>query len=110
MAAQIWENYVPATSGAPIPLDYHQLLQEAIPVHKALIVTASGGTAVSLPTAFTAVLSAATQYGVSLTKQTFDAGGGELYISNKTTASFKVQNSGSVYGESVLVVVYWLPA
>jgi len=110
MAAAVWSKYVPATAGDPIPLAWHTLLQEAIPVYKALIVTASGGTAVSLPAVFTAQISAATQYGVSLSKQTFDASGGELYISDKTTSGFKVQNSGSAYGESVLVVVYWLPA
>ena len=110
MAAAVWSKYVPATAGAAIALAWHTLIQEAIPVYKVLIVTSTGGTAVSLPAAFTSEITAAAQFAVSLSKQTFDSSGGELYISDKTTSGFKVQNSGSVYGESVLVVVYWLPA
>ena len=108
--AATWTKSVPTTAGTTVvPLAFWQLIQEAIPVHKALITTAGGGVSVSLPAAFTAAISAATEYGVSLTKQTTDPNGGELKITNKTTAGFKVENTGTAYGESVLVVVFYLP-
>ena len=111
MAAEIWTNTVPATAGTTaIPLAFWQLIQETIVVHKDLVVTSSGGTTVNLPAAFTAEIAAATEYGVQLTKESFDAGGGEIYVGSKTTASFKVMNSGSNYGESVFVTVFWIPA
>lgn len=114
MAAKVWAKHVPdsATPLTARPLEYDQLVQESIPVYKALITTAEGGVAVSLPAAFTAQISAATEYGVSFSKQTFDPDGGEIVIKTgtKTTSGFTVQNTGSSYGESVLVVVYWLPA
>lgn len=107
---ETWTKTVPATPGTTaVPLAFWQLIQEAIPVHKALITTQAGGATVNLPAAFTAAISTAAEYGVSLTKQTVDPSGGELKVSSKTTSSFKVENLGSVYGESVLVVVYWLP-
>lgn len=109
--AQLWEKYVP-DSATPLmarPLEFDQLVQESIPLYKALITTAEGGVSVSLSAEIQAVLTGVTKYAVSLTKQTFDPDGGELYISNKATTGFKVNNSGSAYGESVLVIVWWLP-
>ncbi len=111
MAAQTWTKTVPATAGTTaIPLAFWQLIQEAIPVYKALITTADGGVTVNLPAAFTAQIATAAEYGVTMTKQSVDARGGELQISNKTTSSFKVVNTGSAFGESVMVLVHWLPA
>jgi len=111
MAAEIWTKTVPATAGTTaIPLTFWQLIQETIVVHKALVVTSSGGTTVNLPAAFTSEISTAAEYGVQLTKQSFNAGGGEIYADSKTTADFKVMNSGGAYGETVLVVVFWIPA
>ena len=109
--AETWTKTVPSTAGTTlVPLAFWQLIQEAIPVYKALITTSAGGVTVNLPAAFTDAISAATEYGVSLTKQTVDPNGGELKVTTKTTASFKVENTGTGYGESVLVVVFWLPA
>jgi hypothetical protein len=108
--AETWSKFVPDSASPPtaIPLTYHKYLQQNIPVYKALILTASGGTTVSLPAAFTSQISSTAEYGVQLTKQSFDPNGGELYISDKTTSGFKVRNSGSYYGESVLVTVFWI--
>ena len=110
--AQAWKKYAPdsATPAVAKPLEYDLLVQESIPLYKALITTASGGTQVLLPQDVRDVLDTAANYGVSLTKQTFDPDGGELYISDKATTGFKVKNSGSAYGESVLVIVWWLPS
>lgn len=108
--AQTWAKYVPDTETplVAIPLAWHLLIQENIPVYKTLVTTASGGVAVSLPAAFTAQISAATAYAVQMTKQTTDPDGGELYVSDKTTSGFRVRNTGSAYGETVLICVYWL--
>lgn len=110
--AETWAKHVPDSESplVAIPLTWHKLLQQAIPVHKALITTAPIGVVVPLPAAFTAQLSSAAQYGVVLTKQSFDPNGGELYVSDKTTSGFRVRNSGSTYGESVMVCVFWLPS
>jgi hypothetical protein len=93
----------------PKPLTWDQLLVESIPLKKVLVVTASGGTAVTFSAAITAALVTAANYTVQLSKETFDPDGGELYISDKTTAGFKVRNTGGTYGESVSVTVWWLP-
>ncbi len=112
MAAQPWIKLAPATVTPYVrkTIAYELLVQESVPVKKTLITTIAGGVTVSLPAAFTAIIATAAEYAVSLTKQTFDAGGGELKVTNKTTSSFKVENTGSAYGESVLVIVWWLPA
>jgi hypothetical protein len=112
MAAEAWVNIVPesASSNTPIPLSFWKLIQQSIPVYRARVTTAAGGVSVSLPAAFTSAISSANQYCVQLTKETFDADGGELYISDKATSGFKVKNSGGAYGEIVAVTVFWIPA
>ena len=111
-----WEYDVPSSvlPLADMPLAMFQLLQQQIPVLVTEVVTVSGGRSVSLPGAFTDVIAAVggggpTAYSVSLSKQTYQPDGGELYISDKTNFGFKVQNSGSGYGETVLVAVFWRP-
>lgn len=109
--AQTWTKTVPDTAGnTPVPLAFWQLLQEAIPVYKTLITTAEGGVTVNLPAAFASVIASAAEYGVSLTKQTVVADAGELHVDSKTTSDFVVSNTGTAYGESILVVVFWLPS
>lgn len=114
MAAQVWSKMVPDTAAVavPKPLAWDLLVQQMIPVYKVLITTVAGGVAVSLPAAFTAAITGVGEYGVSFSKQTFDPAGGEISIKpgTKTTSGFTVINNGEAYGESVLVVVYWLPA
>ena len=111
MAAQTWTKSVPATAGTTaIPLAFWQLIQDSLPVVKQLITTQAGGVTITLPAAFTAAITTDAEFGIGLTKQTVLPRGGELNITNKSTGGFKVENTGSEYGESVLVVVYWLPA
>lgn len=115
MAAQVWTKHCPDTKPAilvPKPFEWELLVQQMIPVYKALITTVAGGVAVSLPAAFTAAITGVGEYAVSFSKQTFDPAGGEISIKagTKTTSGFTVINNGDAYGELVLIVVYWLPA
>jgi hypothetical protein len=105
-----WQKYVPdaMTSRTAKPLNWDRLVQQQMPVMIAEVATVAGGAAVTLPAAFTAVITETSEYTVTLSKQTFNVNGGELYVSDKTTSGFKVRNGGSSYGETVSVVVWWL--
>jgi hypothetical protein len=105
-----WDKHVPdaVSVATPIPLTWHRLVQQQIPVLVTQVVTASGGVAVSLPAEFTAEISDPSEYTVVLTPQSFDEDTGSVTPANKTTSGFDVVNSGPVYGVTVGVVVFWI--
>lgn len=109
-----WAKYVPdsVTPLTAVPLAWHQLIQSNLPpLITRVTTTETTGAAVSLPAAFTAVLEAGDgvdDYTVLLSKETWTADSGELYIANKTTSGFSVMNTGSSFGDYVAVSVIWL--
>lgn len=110
MTTQTWDKMVPdsATPMTGIPIEWHQYIQENIPVHKKVVETAEDGVTVTLPSAFASIISDVSEYAVQCQRQSSSVSGGDVYPTEKTTTDFKIENSGSAYGEPVLVMVYWM--
>lgn len=110
-----WVNYVPdaVTPLTAVPLAWHQLIKQNLPIMTTRVTTTeTTGAAVSLPADFTTLIEAASgvdSYVVQLSYETNQANQGNLYIGNKTTSGFDVFNDGSVWGDYVVVTVFYLP-
>jgi hypothetical protein len=112
-----WLNAVPTTIDGrqAVPLALWQLMQANIPVLMGIATTVAGGVVVALPVAFTAQLNAGAginDYRVMLAKQSFKPNGGDPHVlsADKTTSQFKIQNSGTEYGDVIFYIVFWTGA
>jgi hypothetical protein len=108
---ETWEKHVPdsAATLTARPLEFDKLVQQNIPVHIERVTTSIGGASVTLPTNFQSEISATTEYGVSLTYESEPTAESNLYISDKATTGFKVQNTQDEADLIVLVLVFWIP-
>ena len=81
---------------------------ELTPVMSVIVTTAHGGVPVALPDSFSAEIASPDEYAVSVTKQTYLDGGGEILVdeSSKTTTGFNIINRGRTHGEKALDQVW----